>query len=68
MDQAGLRAHEQRIAWLRAFPLLARQWLKAQLLLIYRCGGSAGIVIVLHLKTTLTGFPVSLCRRTSQST
>jgi hypothetical protein len=68
MDQAGLRAHEQRIAWLHAFPHLSRQWLNVQLLLIYRCGGSAGIVIVLRLKTTLTGFPVSLCRHTSQST
>jgi hypothetical protein len=68
MDQAGLRAHERRLAWLRAFPLVSKQWLKAQLLLIYRCGGSAGIVIVLRLKTTLTGFPVSLCQPQSQST
>jgi len=47
---------------------MTTQWLKAQLSLIYRCGGSAGIEGLHALKDLLTGFPVSLCRPKSQST
>ena len=32
----------------------------AQLLLIYRCGGSAGIVVAVVITVAFTGFPVSL--------
>lgn len=51
MNQAGLRAHERHQGQLRAFPCRqSTQWLKAQSSLIYRCGGSAGIVIIFHGK------------------
>jgi len=44
--QAGLRAHERVLPWWIAFPRSA-QWHIDSPGLVYRCGGSAGIVIEL---------------------
>ena len=43
MPWAGLRTHEQGWFPKRRLPMLFAQWRLADYLLIYRCGGSAGI-------------------------
>lgn len=57
VPRAGLRTYElQCISW--RLPMPVAQWRLARYLLIYRCGGSAGLACWLMI-SQLTGLPVS---------